>query len=274
MAGRILYKITRNVTGDKRVKPIVLSKNAQGEIEELINRQLKTEEITSICNALARVGILMTAEFADKSDGITSPDIKRTLASFEKLTPSEAFPAYAKGETIRRIIDQVLRMELGINWGDGTEKLMLRLGLTNSSSSQEFTNALGDNIKKAAAIALEYYPYSPLNPRPSHLQENGKPAIGHPIRRNGRPIYRYRQKLAKYALKLWTQLGMEPCKALQWGDKESPIVRFMNILTRVIEPSIDSKEIVSLLKAAGEWKHISPEEASLVLSAELSDYQK
>lgn len=274
MAGRVLYKYTGNVAGIERTKPIALSETTKNEIEELIKRRLTAEEIASISIVLTRVAALMTAELANNSAHITSQDIQRTLTSISKLVPCEALQAYQKVKIIRDIIDEVMRMELGIHYDKGSEELMLSLGLNMQNTSQEFTNALGDSIKKAAAIALKYYPYSPLNPRPDYLQENGKPAIGLPIRRNGRPIYRYRQKLAKYALKLWTQLGMYPCKPRQWDGNETPIVRFMDILMRVIEPPIDSKDVVELLKAAGQWKHISPEEAAIALNAELPNYQK
>jgi hypothetical protein len=137
------------------------------------------------------------------------------------------------------------------------------------STSEEFANVLGSSIKKAAEIALEYYPYTPMNPRP----DDGR--IGRPIKpeQGGKPAYRYRQKLARYTLNLWAQLDMPPCKPWQWGDKETPIVQLMNILTRVIEPSIDAKETTKLLKAAGQWEYISPEEAAFALNAELPNYR-
>lgn len=266
MAGRVLYKYIGNVAGVELVKPIALSETTKNKIEELIKRKLAAEEITSISVVLYRVSILMTAELANNSMQITSQDIKRTLTNISKLAPCKALQEYQKVGIIRDIIDEVMRMELNIHYDRGSDDLMLSLGLDMHNTSQEFTNALGNNIKKAAAIALERYPYTPLNPRPDHLQRNGKPAIGLPIKpeKGGKPTYRYRQKLAKYALNLWTQLGMDPCKSWQWGEKETPTVKFMDILARVIEPPIDSKDIARLLKADGQWKYISPEEPPLL----------
>jgi hypothetical protein len=154
MAGRVLYKRIDITAGGECVKPVTLSKIAQSEIEKLIERTLTADEISSISTVLTRAAILMVAESANSSLRITSQDIRRTLTNISKLAPCEAFPAYQKVKIIRDIIDEVMRMELGIYFDRGSEELMLALGLNVRSTSEEFTNVLGSSIKKAAVFAL------------------------------------------------------------------------------------------------------------------------
>lgn len=267
MAGRITYRYTDLLRNDDVLaSPAVLSEQAKTGIEGLIKRSMTENEMTIVLRTVLRLEMLKRAELSIKKSEkyVTSQDIQRTLRSFAKLTPGEAFPAYQNsGEIIQSMIDQVSRMELGINIHGGNDQLLVSLGLSLhpddyhdiESMQSSYINALGGSVKNAAAIALRYYPYSPLNPCPDPDEER----TGHPIRRKGQPVKRYREKLASYSLNLWAELGMEPCEAWQHQDYDpnaSEIVRFMLALSVAINDYSllsDLKEAVRLLKEAEEW---------------------
>tara|TARA_R110002073_G_scaffold333788_1_gene521944 strand:- start:196 stop:864 length:669 start_codon:yes stop_codon:yes gene_type:complete len=218
MAGRVTYKNPESHNDGGWVSPLKLKKRTEHKIEKLIDRQLADKEIASICAFLARIKSMKT-----RIGEVKNQDIKRTLASFSRLSSRDATMAYRESDSITQaIMDETLLISMGINLYVQQDKFIA-------------INVLGENIKKAAKIAYESF-------------------SDHPKRSSGRPIKGYLRILAVYTLNLWMELGMKPCRPWQHPDYDppaTPIVLLMEELKICIDGvSIDYKEAVLLLKEA------------------------
>lgn len=207
MAGRKTYLHPEAHNDGGYVQPVVLSKEVIIQIGNIIGRDLSAEEIASISRTLAHIRTIRTG-FKEA----TNQDIKRTLASFSKLPPSDAAVQFKKSDTTTQaLIDEALGCDLGFAGAD-------------------LLSPTGESIKQAAKIAFQ----------------NLTPG------RAGQPIKYYRKVLAEYALFLWDKkFSMEPCKPWHNDADAAPIVQFMNVLASIVDgKSIDFSDAVTLLKKA------------------------
>lgn len=236
-----------------------MSEFRKRQIEEIIQRPLTQEETLSISENLTRFHCMRGQQ--KRKFEVTARDIKKTLSALSEMEPTEVFNNYRNSDPdSKKTIKQVLRMELGININSiGSHNAVeweAAIGLdpldSKSTDDCEYLNdrthklieALGNNIKKAAKIALENFPYTLLNPN------------SQPLRKSSRPLLAYRQKLAIYVLSLAKKWEFEePCPIWQRGGLASPIVYIMCALSDEVEgftgeDTLDQKEAVDLLKNA------------------------
>lgn len=206
MAGRITYLHPEAHNDCGYVRPVVLSQEVIIQIENIIGRGLSTEEIASMAKSLARIRIIKTG-FKEA----THQDTKRTLASFTKLSASDAIAAYKESDpTTQALIYEALVCDMKLSGDDSLY-------------------SAGENIKKAVSIA----------------HENFASSLG------GRPVKGYRKILAAYALSLWDKLGMGDCKPWHNSENAAPNVRLLVVLGKVIDgKAMDFKDAVVLLKEA------------------------
>jgi hypothetical protein len=161
-------------------------------LENALGRRLTSTEISSIEKNLAHIQF-MRKGFHEA----TSQSVKRTLAAISKMSPDEAVTAYRKSDSDTEArIDEAMHLGLGIKAG-----------------SPEWVHPSGENVSKAAAVALANY-------------EGGK---------NGPPFKWHHPHLASYAVSLWETLGGSDWSAWEYSDLATPLVEFMLTLAWVVD---------------------------------------
>lgn len=191
-------------------KPLSIPKGALDRMALALNRELSPDEIKCIEKELGYYLHLKDVIFAEP----TRQDVKRTLASINRLSPCEAEDAYLKcDETTRALIEESL---LDLNLYDARNGVYLS----------------GATIKQAAAEAL-------------HKIKDHK---------GGRPSKIYRILLCDYSVRLWIDMGGSSLKAWSRAEmvlreeSASPIVTFFCALVSVVdEENLDPSNAVKLL---------------------------
>ena len=174
--------------------PVTLQRASVVHLETALGRSLTSTEISSIEKNLAHIQF-MRKGFHEA----TSQSVRRTLAAISKMPPDGAVTAYRKSDSDTEArIDEAMHLGLGIKAG-----------------SPEWVHPSGENVSKAAAVALANY-------------EGGK---------NGPPFKWHHPHLASYAVSLWETLGGSDWSAWAWDsdDPATPLVEFMLTLAWVVD---------------------------------------
>lgn len=217
MAGRVTHLQDWAAKEGGWEQAVTLKEDARIGLEKELERKLTDGEISAIEKAIAPIKFRKTG-FPEA----TAQDVKRSLGNIGKLPSCEAVTAYRKSDsTTTALIDEAMYFSLGIH-----------------PNSSEFQNPSGETITQAATEAFRSF--------------NGGGKGGRPPKN---PPGHYRDSIAKYALRLWVELGGRDCSAWAWDDNTTPIVSFLSHLASIVDDEmLDLSTAAELLNNAAKSK--------------------
>jgi hypothetical protein len=229
MSGKNTFKHGRHSGRDGGIVPqIDLRQENVAKLQKAIGRDLSQDEKCLIADGLSTFKSLRDSNHAD---GVTTQDVKRTLAAISKLPTEEAREAKLNCDEISSAeIDQSLWFECGVR-DLGTTALL---------------NPPAELIPNAAAFAL------------IRLGSRSNPG--------GRPEKSYQRFIASFAVRTWRNFGQTDFEVWHTGEfgnragefksYRSPLLSWTSILFEIVDGVSDESQIRKLLKQINEGRLI------------------